>query len=80
MFKNKHALWLMAAVLVLGLSAVLITGAIKLFAGVPLYCKDLFPGYCTQGGCDGEGGWYAVNCTIHCRTGLEINCGRPPAH
>jgi len=80
MLKNKHFPWLVVAIMFLGLSALLISGAIELFAGTPLYCKDLFPGNCTQGGCDGEGGWWAINCEIHCRTGLEIKCGYPPAH
>jgi len=26
--------------------------------GGNIFCKDVFPGTCTQGGCGAEGGWW----------------------
>ncbi len=65
----------------------LVTGAIVFFltdapfaysnAGTSVFCNSAFPGTCTQGGCDAEPGWYAVNCLIHCSQTLEISCQKP---
>lgn len=42
--------------------------------GGNIFCKDLFPGTCTQGGCGAEGGWWGNYCEIKCSETLIINC------
>ena len=42
--------------------------------GGNIFCKDVFPESCTQGGCGAEGGWWGVSCVIHCSETLEITC------
>jgi len=42
--------------------------------GGNIFCKDVFPGSCTQGGCDAEPGWWGVSCMIHCAEGRDLNC------
>lgn len=42
--------------------------------GGNIYCKDVFPGNCTQGGCGAGAGWWAVACVIHCSDTLQITC------
>ncbi len=52
--------------------------------GGNIYCKDVFPGTCTQGGCGAISGWTAQDCVIYCakdRNGFwnTITCERPSA-
>lgn len=53
--------------------------------GGNIYCKDTFPGTCTQGGCGAQSGWRAEDCVIYCtkdRNGFwnTISCSRPQAN
>lgn len=50
--------------------------------GRDVYCKDVFPGTCTQGGCGAELGWEGQDCVIKCtkdKNGFwnTITCQRP---
>ncbi len=53
--------------------------------GRDIYCKDVFPGTCTQGGCGAQSGWEGQDCVIKCtkdpKTGFwnTITCERPQA-
>lgn len=60
-------------------SSILLLGKSILY-GTPIYCKDLYPGTCTQGGCDADSGWWGVLCEIHCSQTRMILCGYPPQH
>lgn len=46
-----------------------------------VYCKDVFPGDCTQGGCAADDNWQGQLCKIKCKSNpdgqVEIPCGYP---
>lgn len=54
--------------------ALLVVTPVPAAAGFPLWCRDPFPGTCTQGGCDAEPGWWAAGCELHCSPTLLVPC------
>ncbi len=53
--------------------------------GGNIFCKDVFPGTCTQGGCGAQSGWQAQECVIYCtkdKNGFwnTITCERPQVY
>lgn len=54
--------------------------------GGNIFCSNVFPGTCTQGGCGAQAGWQAEDCVIRCtvdpKTGFwnTISCKRPQAN
>lgn len=52
--------------------------------GGNIFCRDVFPGSCTQGGCGAQSGWTGQDCVIYCTrnsngTWNTITCEKPPA-
>ncbi len=59
------------------LAILVFLGPKPLIAGYALFCKDAFPGTCTQGGCDAESGWHASGCELTCSSRLKVACQVP---
>lgn len=76
LFWRRTAVWFQVVMLV-GSLVFLALGAGQLYAA-NVYCKDVYPGECTQGGCDASSGWWGVSCSIRCSANLWIFCVYPP--
>jgi len=70
---------LIAILIFLIFSFLVCLNTVSLLRATSVYCKDVFPGNCTQGGCDEESGWWATRCTIKCSSHTQITCEKPQA-
>lgn len=67
------------AIVAMGIGLVIfVATAVPASAGFALWCKDAFPGTCTQGGCDAQPGWYASECLLYCSSSRIVGCVTPP--
>lgn len=75
---KKRLYAVVLAIMAIGLGLVLFVSMAVPVAGFALWCKDAFPGTCTQGGCDAQPGWYAQECFLHCSTSRIVACAPAP--